>query len=99
MKVRLLPQAEADLDDIWYYIALDDPDAATRTVDGILARLRVLASFPGAGRDREELYPGLRSWPINNYVVFYTVGDDIRVGRILHGHRDVQRIFGDEIDK
>lgn len=94
MRVRLLPQAETDLDDIWYYIALDDPDAATRTVDGILARLRVLASFPGAGREREELYPGLRSWPIDNYVAFYTVDEaEIRVGRILHGHRDVQRVF------
>jgi len=94
LKVRLLSQAEADLDNIWYYIALDDPDAATRTVDAILARLRVLASFPGAGRQREELYPGLRSWPINDYVVFYTADEsEIRVGRVLHGHRDVQSVF------
>ena len=91
MKVRLLPEAEADLDDIWYYIALDDREAVARTVDTILARLRVLGSFPGAGRERADLYPGLRSWPINNYVVFYTIDDDIRVARILHGRRDVQR--------
>lgn len=96
MKVRLLPEAEADLDDIWYYIALDDPEAATRTVDTILARLRVLASFPGAGREREDLYPGLRSWPINHYVVFYSFSNEIKVVRILHGHRDVQRAFSEE---
>ncbi|MHB8231200.1 MAG: type II toxin-antitoxin system RelE/ParE family toxin [Vulcanimicrobiaceae bacterium] len=96
MKVRLLPEAEADLDDIWYYIALDDPEAATRTIDTILARLRVLARFPGAGREREDLYHGLRSWPINNYVVFYTIDDDIRVARILHGHRDVQRALSQD---
>ena len=96
MKVTLLPEAEADLDDIWYYVALDDPGAATRTIDTILARLRVLVRFPGAGREREDLYPGLKSWPINNYVVFYTVNDDIRVARILHGHRDVQRALSQD---
>jgi len=66
------------------------PEAATRTVEAILARLRVLASFPG----REDMYPGLRWWPKNNYVVFYGAEHaEIRVSRILHGHRDIQRVF------
>ncbi len=94
MKVLLLPEAEHDLEDIWYYIALDSPDTATRIIDELRACLHVLASFPGAGRQREDLYPGLRSWPIDNYVAFYTVsGNEITVGRILHGHRDVYRAF------
>jgi toxin ParE1/3/4 len=92
LRVRLLPQAEDDLDDIWYHIALDNPEAATRTVDRILARLKVLQSFPGAGRERDELAPGLRSWPIDRYMVYYEIGAEIRVVRILHGHRDVQHL-------
>lgn len=32
MKIRRLPQAIRDVDDIWLYIAQHDPDAATRLV-------------------------------------------------------------------
>lgn len=96
MKVRFLRQARLDLDDIAYYIALDNRDAARRTVDRLRDRLKVLESFPGAGQPRDDLHPGLRSWPIDHYVVFYTTDDnEIQIVRILHGARDVQRIFGE----
>lgn len=94
MRVRYLRQARIDLADIAYYIALENRDAARRTVDLIRSRLKVLESFPGAGRPRDELHPGLRSWPIDRYVVFYTSDEsEIRIVRILHGARDVQRTF------
>ncbi|MDQ2864862.1 MAG: type II toxin-antitoxin system RelE/ParE family toxin [Candidatus Eremiobacteraeota bacterium] len=96
MKVRYLREALLDLDDIAFYISLENPDAARRTVGGIIARLRVLSSFPGAGRERNDLYPGLRSWPINSYVVFYTVTkSEVRISRILHGRRDLYRTLNE----
>lgn len=93
MRVRYLRQAQIDLADIAYYIALKNPDAARRTVDMIRGRLKVLESFPGAGRPRDDLHRGLRSWPIDHYVVFYASDEsEIRIVRILHGARDVQRV-------
>lgn len=89
----LPPQARIDAD-IAYYIALENQEAARRTVDNIRGPLKVLESFPAAGRPRDDLHRGLRSWPIDHYVVFYTSDEsEIRIVRILHGARDVQRII------
>jgi len=40
------PQAEADLDDIWWHIAQESPDAADRLLDSIDERCATLAQFP-----------------------------------------------------
>jgi plasmid stabilization system protein ParE len=41
--------ALADLQDIWAYVAQHDPQAADRIGRGILAHVRILASFPFIG--------------------------------------------------
>jgi plasmid stabilization system protein ParE len=58
---RLTDQAEADLDDVWAYIAADNPDAADRLVDALLESSRLHACFPGIGLRRDDLGPGLKS--------------------------------------
>jgi toxin ParE1/3/4 len=45
-KVVQLPQAETDLDDIWWYIAQDNPDAADRFLDKIEERLPDTRAIP-----------------------------------------------------
>jgi toxin ParE1/3/4 len=55
---RLTEQAEVDLDDLWAFVARDNPDAADRLVDAILERTRDHVPFPEMGRSREELQPG-----------------------------------------
>ena len=65
------PQAEADLDDIWWHIAQDNPDAADRLLDSIDERCTTLAQFPYIGISRDELMPALRSLPVGNYLIFY----------------------------
>lgn len=54
MKVRVLkrPLAEADLDDIWWHIAQDNPEAADRLLDRIEEKCRALAQFPEMGISR-----------------------------------------------
>ena len=42
-------EAQRWLQDIFEYIAADNPDAATRTVNGIYERIQVLATFPELG--------------------------------------------------
>lgn len=88
------PLAEADLEDIWWYIAQDDPAAADRLLDHIEERCQTLAQFPLMGVSREALLPSLRSVAVGNYVVFYLpLADGIDIVRVLPGMRDLDAFF------
>jgi len=89
-------RAEQDLDEIWLYIALDNVEAADNLLDSVDRSCRTLAIEPQAGRSRPELAPGLRSFPVGRYVVFYRPQDDgIDVVRVLHSARDIGSISED----
>ena len=93
-QVVKLPQAETDLDDIWWYIAQDNPDAADRFLDTIAERCQTLAQFPNIGISRDELMPSLRSLPIGKYMIFYMPLDDgIQVVRVLPAMMDIDAFF------
>jgi toxin ParE1/3/4 len=94
--VRLLkrPEAENDLDDIWFYIAQDNPQEADRFLDRIQATLLTLVEFPHMGTSRDELKPDLCSFSMGNYLIFYfPLEDGIDVVRVLHGARELEAIF------
>ena len=56
---RLTEQAEADLDDVWAYIAANNPDAADRIVDAILEGSRMHCSdYPAGLTARRKLIWG-----------------------------------------
>lgn len=94
---RLTEQAEADLDELWAYIAANNPEAADRMVDAVLESSRMHVRFPGMGQSRDELRPGLRCFVVSPYVVFYrTLEATIEVLRILHGARDIRSIIEPE---
>ena len=87
-------RAENDLLEIWGHIAKDDPLAADRQLDRIDAACKMLAENPQGGPRREDLAPGLRFYPVGNYLIFYTVGEDgITLARVLHGARDYPQEF------
>jgi len=88
------PQAEEDLAEIWIFVAENNLEAADRLLDRINEKARSLLQFPEMGRDRSDLAPSLRSIPEGNYMIFYRIaGDDIEIVRVLHGARDIERIF------
>ena len=96
-KVTRRPLAEADILEIWDYIADDSLTAADRWVDHLDEQFRVLATQPSMGRARDELAPDVRSFPFGRYVIFYMPLDDgIDVVRVLHGARDVDAVFNPE---
>jgi len=51
----LHPDAFADLDEIWEYIAQDNIDAADRVLSDIHTVLRILADSPNIGHRRPDL--------------------------------------------
>ena len=87
-------RAEIDLMEIWGCIAKDDPPAADRQLDRIDAACEMLAENPQGGPRREDLARGLRFYPVGNYLIFYTAGEDgITLVRVLHGARDYPQEF------
>lgn len=93
-RVTSSPLAKADLRKIARYIARDSQAAALRFLDDIDGLTSKIAMFPGMGRSREDLFPGMRSIPLGNYLVFYLIRTDkVQIMRVLHGMRDVRREF------
>jgi toxin ParE1/3/4 len=44
------------------------------------------------GRTRDDLSPGLRSYPVGDHIVFYRVtATELIVRRIVHGRRELER--------
>lgn len=81
--------------EIWLYVAESNPPAADRLVAAIEAKCSYLAGSPGLGRPREDLAPGLRSFAVRNYVIFYRpLEDGIELIRVLHGAREIRGVFG-----
>jgi toxin ParE1/3/4 len=88
--IRKRPRAADDLVEIWVYIAEDDVARADALIDDVDAKFHLLAEQPMLGRSREELAPGLRSLPLDRYVIFYEViPDGVAIVRVLHGARDL----------
>lgn len=84
------PRAQLDLIEIWTYIADDNEAAADRLLRRIDSTLHMLAGTPLAGRARPELRPEIRSFPVGNYVIFYTAQPNaIDVVRVLNRYRDI----------
>ena len=92
---RIAEAARADLDALWLYVAEQGGlDAADRLIDAITERFPLLAANPGMGRERNELAPGLRSFPVGDYLIFYRrARGRIDIVRVLHGSRDLPRFF------
>jgi toxin ParE1/3/4 len=96
MVVQRRPLSADDIAEIWDHIADDSLRAADRWIDQLDEQFRLLATQPLMGRARDELSPGLRSFPFGRYVIFYEpIADGIDVVRLLHSARDVDAQFGE----
>jgi len=92
--VDITPRAEQDLDEIWLTIAADSIDRADKFIDALTSRFVALSTSPRMGRPRGELADGLRSVAFRKYVIFYSYQNrNLLMERVLHGARDIKRIF------
>ena len=93
-KLLRRPQAEQDLLDIWYYIAQDNPIAADAWIEHLGDAVWRLAATPGMGRLRPELLSDIRSFPVGDYILFYSeITDGIDLIRVLSAYRDLDALF------
>jgi toxin ParE1/3/4 len=96
MAHRRAPQADADLDEIWYYIVKesDSIEIADRFIDSLTERFLLLARHPHVGRLRDDLRPGLRIFPVGRYVILYRVQDeDVLILNVVAADRDLDRLL------
>jgi toxin ParE1/3/4 len=71
--VLIRPSADRDMDEIFAWIAQDDPSAAERVIGRIFDAAKSLAGFPEKGRRRPEIGPDARSLVVGRYIVLYRV--------------------------
>jgi len=92
-------QADTDLLEIWLYIARNNMEQADTVLTEIDKRCQILSQYPKVGKKRDELILGLRSLTEGDYQIFYRIKEHrIEILRILHGARDLERIFKDKIN-
>jgi toxin ParE1/3/4 len=88
------PQAENDLEEIWWFIAQDNPKNADNLLDSIAETCKLISKHPDMGEARNELLKNLRSFPVGNYLIFYMhLKDGVDIVRVLHGSRDLKPLL------
>jgi len=86
-------EARRWLEDIFEYIAADNPAAAAQTVQGIYERAQVLAAFPEIGHRYLASSRNVRILLYGHYRIAYLVKDDRNVDilGVFHGSLDITR--------
>jgi toxin ParE1/3/4 len=87
----------------WYLVEMDAADAAFRFLDAVEESVAQLLRMPAMGTPKTLRNPalaGLRVWPVEGFEdmhIFYLAqGETLKVVRILHGRRDMNRILEGE---
>ena len=86
-------EAQRWLEDIYEYIAADNPAAAARTVERIYDRAQHLKKFPEIGQRYATSSRNVRILLYEHYRIVYLVKDDgnIDVLGVFHGSLDITR--------
>ena len=90
------PQARADLQNIYDYIAQDNPTNALQFVDRLEERCHLLADYPYIGVARPEFGTNHRSFvvPGTRYIIVYRpIDDGVEIIHVSHGRQDLHRLF------
>lgn len=106
MKQVIRPAAKDDiLRQFRYYLLEDALDAATRFLESVDQSIEAICAMPQIGAPKLLKNPtlsGLRFWAVKDFedmLIFYIVQPDaLRVVRVLHGKRDIQKILEREKD-
>jgi toxin ParE1/3/4 len=95
-QLRLSRQAEADLNEIWDYIGIqqDRPLTATRVIERLYEALVTLSQSPLLGEACPQIRANLRRFVVTSWVIYYVpLADGVEIERIIHGARHVEALF------
>ena len=93
---KLLPKADKDVDDYYFYIRQDNPQAALRFLDSVDVSFLRISNFPKMGSTRFfhlKSLENMRVVPVSNfhkYLIFYVEHSNyVDIIRILHSSMDI----------
>ncbi len=95
-RVRFTPEAQADLLELYDYIAEhSSPARAFRFIERIEQWCNGLECFPERGVQRNDIRPGMRVVGFKRRVsiAFHLTSDTVTIIRILYAGRDIATIF------
>ena len=89
------PEANADLLEIWKWIAKDSVELADRVEAELYDLFEALARMPGMGHPRKDFTERpVLFFPLYSYLIVYQPGvDPIRIMAVLRGTRNVRRVL------
>ena len=89
------PRPLDDRERIWdYYVGVAGRHTAEKVLREIAEAIVLIEDHPFAGRARNEVRQGLRSFAASPHVVFYRVVDDRpEIVRLLDGWQDIEEKF------
>ena len=88
-------EAIEDRERIWdYYVRIAGRNTAEKILREIGEVITLIEDHPFAGRARNEVRPGVRSFTATPHVVFYrVVNDNPEIVRVLDGRQDIDEKF------
>jgi toxin ParE1/3/4 len=89
-------RAEADLRNIWRYVAYDNLAAADRIILRIDKRMQILRDFPAIGALRNDIRRGMRMLVEGNYLLLYEYDarrDEVDLLAVVDGRRELSGLF------
>ena len=94
MKLRILPAALADLDNIDAHIASTfGVPFAVKTQNRLLETFELLVEFPHMGHTRPDITGRpVRFFHRKPYWIVYSLGEPLLIHRVYHAARDLGRI-------
>ena len=94
------PLAKQDMREIWKFVSKVNRLGADNLIKEITSKFSTLAQFPEMGRPRNDLLLYLRSFAVKNYLILYQPNPQgIEIFRVVHGSRDIAKIFDDLVGK
>lgn len=101
--LRILPLADADVDNAALFIARDSVEAAMRFYDAVEASYRQIRDHPKRWPLYELDHPRLQELRkcfvtgFRSYLIFYRIDADmVEIIRVLHGAQDIPSVLSDE---
>ena len=92
-EIVVSPAAAKDLEDIWLYIAQENPIAASRVLQKLNQRIVSLQQMPERAQPRPDVATSARCLVEGNYLVLYEVfAGRVEIVRVVHGSIDLSKL-------
>lgn len=87
------PEALADVQRLYRFLAEKNPDAARREASAIREGMQILADHRGVGRPVDDMDPEFQEWPISfgasGYVALYRLQQDVALVVAVRHQKEV----------